>query len=281
MKNLGKIFGLSFMILSILLIVYLSFSLDRKDDIKINVIELNGDSHLKKSQYFKFANLDKPNEFGNLTLSLIKDRLEKHPYVNYAEVKYDGQNKVTVNIFEKTIEAILIINSMQYFITGNLEVIPFLPFTNKVNYPVVSNPLPGGDLKNIKSVKKESDIITGLKILTTLKLVNPGLYAEISEIDLRNGKDIVMFFSNLDYPVVVGRKNEIKKTLYLNSLWSYLKGKDVNDYMNYIDLRFNEHVYLGLNSSPAKSGNTFPNEDGKAFPDNKGNRASEDKESES
>ena len=74
MKNLGKISGLIFMTLSILLIVYLSLSLDRKDDIKISVIELNGDVHLKKDQYFKFANLDNPNEYGKLTLSLIKDR---------------------------------------------------------------------------------------------------------------------------------------------------------------------------------------------------------------
>ena len=265
MKNLGKISGLIFLTLSTLLLVYLSLSLDRKDDIKISVIELNGDVHLKKDQYFKFANLDKPSEYGKLTLSLIKDRLEKHPYVKYAEVKYDGQNKVTVNIFEKTFNAILIADSKQYFITDKLEVIPFLPFTNKVNYPVVSNPYVEGDITKIKYVKKGSDIITGLKILTTLKLVNPGLYEELSEIDLRKGKDIVMFFSTLDYPVVVGRKNEIKKTLYLNSLWSYIKGQEVNNYMNYIDLRFNEHVYIGLNASK----------------DNIRNRASEDKGTES
>lgn len=265
MKNFGKIAGLLFMALSIMLIVFLSFSLDRKDDIKISVIELNGDVHMKKDQYFKFANLDNPGEYGKLTLSLIKDRLEKHPYVKYAEVKYDGQNKVTVNIFEKTFDAILITEGRQYFITDKLEVIPFLPFTNKVNYPVVSNPLMEKDLSNIKYVAKESDIITGLKILTTLKLVNPELYEEVSEVDLRKGKDIVMFFSTLDYPVVVGRNNEIKKTIYLNSLWSYLKGKEVNNYMNYIDLRYSEHVYLGLNANS----------------DNAGSRTSEDKESES
>ena len=261
------------MTLSILLIVYLSFSLERKDDIKISVIELNGDVHMKKDQYFKFANLDKLSEYGKLTLSLIKDRLEKHPYVKYAEVKYDGQNKVTVNIYEKTFDAILIADNKQYFITDKLEIIPFLPFTNKVNYPVVSNPLVEGDITKIKYVRKGSDIITGLKILTTLKLVNPELYEELSEVDLRKGKDIVMFFSTLDYPVVVGRKNEIKKTLYLNSLWSYLKGKEVNNYLNYIDLRFSEHVYLGLNA--------FPNNVGNAYPGNSGNRASEDKETES
>ena len=253
MKNFGKIFGLIFMTLSLLLIVNLSFSLERKDDIKISLIELNGDSHLKKDQYFKYANLDKPNEYGKLTLSLIKDRLEKHPYVKYAEVKYDGQNKVTANIYEKTIDAILTEDGKQYFVTDEMEIIPFLPFTSKVNYPVVSNPLVKNDLKNLKSAGKNRDIITGLKILTTLKLVNPELYDDLSEIDLRQGKDIVMFFSSLDYPVVVGRKNEIKKTIYLNSLWSYIKGKEVNNYMNYIDLRFSEHVYLGLNASLDKS----------------------------
>lgn len=265
MKNFGKIFGLIFMTLSLLIIIYLSFSLERKDDIKIGVIELNGDSHLKKDQYFKFANLDKPNEYGKLTLSLIKDRLEKHPYVKYAEVKFDGQNKVTANIYEKTIDAIITEDGNQYFVTDEMEVIPFLPFTSKVNYPVISNPLVKNNLQNLKSARKNNDIITGLKILTTLKLVSPELYEDLSEIDLRKGKDIVMFFSSFDYPVVVGRKNEIKKTIYLNSLWSYLKGKEVNNYMNYIDLRFSEHVYLGLNALTGKPVNA----------------ASEDKENES
>ena len=93
---------------------------------------------------------------------------------------------------------------------------------------------------------KNIDIITSFKIISTLKYVSPELHDLLSEIDLRNGKDIMLTFSSLPYPIVIGRGNEIRKTLYFSTLWNYLKGNELNSLMNYVDLRYDNHVYLGL-----------------------------------
>jgi len=50
----------------------------------------------------------------------------------------------------------------------------------------------------------------------------------------------------LNFPVVFGRKDEIKKVVYFNNLWKFMKGNEVNNYLDYVDLRFDKHVYLGI-----------------------------------
>ncbi|MDP2038884.1 MAG: hypothetical protein Q8L04_16000, partial [Ignavibacteria bacterium] len=47
-------------------------------------------------------------------------------------------------------------------------------------------------------------------------------------------------------PVMLGRGNELRKVLYFSSFWNYLKGKELNNYMGYADMRFGGHIFLGL-----------------------------------
>ena len=228
------------------LVVYLGYSLNPNKGYTIKVIDIQGSKLLPADQYYKFAKLDDSGKFENLSLAIIKSRIEKHPYVNYAVVKYDGNDKVTVDIKEKNIEAIVFKNEQQLLITKNFQLLPILPFTKQIDYPVFSNPRVNRKLKVNENLNKNIDIITSFKIISTLKYVSPELHDLLSEIDLRNGKDIMLTFSSLPYPIVIGRGNEIRKTLYFSTLWNYLKGNELNSLMNYVDLRYDNHVYLGL-----------------------------------
>lgn len=246
MSKFAKIAGIIFLILTIGGIGYLSVGLKSGNDYKINLISLEGNVHLSKEQYLGYANLLDKNVFGNLSLQVIKDRIEKHPYVELANVRYSGSNKVSINIIEKNFEAILIDTSKQYIITENLELLPVLAETKKLDYPIISNAFIGGEMKELSSMKRKGDVVIASKIISAVKLINPELYEKLSSIDLQNGSDVVLYFSSLDYPVHIGRGNEIKKVVYFNSLWTYLKGKEINNYLEYVDLRYGGHVYLGL-----------------------------------
>ena len=227
-------------------IVYLSFSQNKKKDYQISLISIEGNDHLTKKQYLEYANLIDRNNYNNLTLQLIKDRISKHPYIKNTDVRYDGNSKVSVKITEKNFESILLYNEQQYILTDRLEVLPFLTKTKRIDYPVISEAEMKDSVKVLTSLKKNNDVLTASKILTGIKLLNPELFDGLSSIDMRNGGDIVLSFSFLDYPVVVGRGSEIKKVVYFNSLWSYLKGKQINKYLNYVDLRYRGHVYFGI-----------------------------------
>ncbi|MGK9368128.1 cell division protein FtsQ/DivIB [Melioribacter sp. Ez-97] len=253
MKNKGYIAGIIFFTLLITIIGYFAVTLE-KENYKIDLITLEGNNHLSKEKYLNFANLLDRKNYNELNLQIIKDRFEKHPYVQYADVSYTNNGKVTVILHEKNFDAVLIDNQKHFLITDKLEPVPLLEGTERVDYPVITNPYLDGEIKPFISLKKNNDIATASKILSGIKLVNPELYGNISVIDMRNGGDVVMTFSLFDYPVVFGRGDEARKIVYFNALWNYLKGKEANNLIEYVDLRYNKHIYFGFAADSIISG---------------------------
>lgn len=248
-NNMSKILKISsfiFFFSAIALVLYLSVTLDTKKGYDLSIIEIEGNRLTAKDQYYKFAKLDNKDEYETLTLAIIKSRIEKHPYVKSVLVKYDGDNKVLIRLVEKKIEAILFDGEAQFLLTDKFEVLPVLPFTKQMDYPVISNPVLDRKLSLHSFLNKNKDVVTGYKIIETIKLINPELYSLLSEVDLRDGRDILLSFSTINFPVVVGRKNEIRKVINFNTLWSYLKGNQISNMMDYVDLRYYNHMYLGI-----------------------------------
>lgn len=254
MTKKQKIFNTAFLIIATTAIVYLSIALNKEKDYKIDYISIEGCVHLSKEQYMDFANLNNKENYSNLTLQVVKDRILKHPYIENADVRYDGGNKVSVKITEKNFESILLKDSTQYILTDQLQALPFLPRTKRIDYPLIENAGLKDSVRLLTSMKKKYDVLTASKILSGIKLLSPELIDGLSSIDMRNGGDIILSFSFSDYPVVIGRGNELTKIVYFNNLWTYLKGKQINNFLNYVDLRYSGHVYFGLSNDSLVTG---------------------------
>jgi len=246
MKNLsGKIASFVFVIL-LGLILYLSFGLEEKDEINISVIEINGNLHLPKNSYFEYANLQDKNDYGLLTLQLIRDRFQKHPYIKQVIVSYEGKGKVLVKITEKEFKALLLFSNERFLMTKEMEILPVLEKSQNINFPVIQINTDVEKVYPFQVAKNNKELKTSFKILTAAKLLNPGLYDNLSEIDLRDGKNVIIYFSSVDYPVILGRENEIKKMVVFERLWESIGTVQANKLLDYVDLRFSNKVYLGI-----------------------------------
>ncbi|MFA3782814.1 cell division protein FtsQ/DivIB [Melioribacteraceae bacterium 4301-Me] len=254
MKKQVKIWSVLFLIIITSTLFYLFVNVGSDQNYAIEFIELIGNNHLSKEQYLEFANLTDKKNYKDITLQIIKDRFQKHPYIASVDVKYDAYNKVSVFINEKNFESILMKDSTQYLLTDELQVIPILNGTRRIDYPVISNPQQLDEIKLFSTLKNNNDVLIASKIISAVKLLNPGMYDELSEINMRRGGDILMLFSSLQFPVVIGRSNEIKKVAYLNSLWNNINIDNLKDYLEYLDLRFNGHIYLGVKSDYLSTG---------------------------
>ncbi|MBU0559064.1 MAG: cell division protein FtsQ/DivIB [Bacteroidetes bacterium] len=245
MNTKVKISSIIFLSMIVAGIAYMSFFLDEQKPDSIAVIEMNGNILLPKDIYYEFAQLNDKNAFPELSAKLVADRLEKHPYIKSVDVLHRG-SKLEININEKEFAALLFKSQEQVLITSYGEIIPVLPFTRQMNYPIINEPKLVNEIKHFKSAYKHGDIVTGLKIIDVVKLLNADLYESLSEVDLRDGKDILVYFSNFPYPIVVGRGNEIRKMIYFEKLWQHFAGKELNGILNYVDLRYNKLIYLGV-----------------------------------
>ncbi|MEE9431632.1 MAG: hypothetical protein V3V16_11360, partial [Melioribacteraceae bacterium] len=100
-------------------------------------------------------------------------------------------------------------------------------------------------------------LMRALTIITTAQFVDEELYRKISSINLNYGKNISLDITNIKFPVLFGLNNEVKKTVYLSKVLKELKDKKIKNYLQYLDLRFDNLVYLGFdNDSLAKKERT-------------------------
>ncbi len=244
-ESKSKIAGLLTLVLLVFVLIYLIvYTSGRNKDFKMKTIEVTGNTLLSQNDYLEFTKLDDQANFGDLSLPVIKARFEKHPYVRQADVEFSGKHDVKVYLTEKKILAVLLGGKDPYLISDNYEVLPLL-LNTKMDYPVISNCKGIKDIKPLTIIKSE-DMEDAFKIIDASRLCDKNLLKSLSEIDLRNGGDIVLTFSGLKSPVIFGKGEAAKKIVYLYELWhSSLEGKNIIDNSSYIDLRFANEIYLG------------------------------------
>jgi len=213
-----------------------------KETPQVHSIEIKGNKYLSAEAYKNFANLESPESFRNISIKIIMDRLNKHPYVKFVDVYYSGGNKYTVLIHEKTFNAILLGKNKQYLVDENLRIEPLLPYTNNVDLPIIENV----KIKGKKIIGPNEDLVTAEKILFSAKLLNVGLLNDISEIDMNNGGDIIIWFNSEDYKLILGRGNEVEKVIYFNSVYEKIKNTNEKRVVDYIDLRFDGQICFGF-----------------------------------
>jgi cell division septal protein FtsQ len=245
-KDFGKIFGIVLLSVIVVSILYLSlFTYNKKGKEEIKMINIHGNNLLSKEIYMRFADIDQSSVYDDLSLNLIKKRIEEHPYVAKAEVKSDGIGNVDVKIIEKDIYAVLLGRSEPYFLTSDFELLKIHQFTTYSDIPVISNFRISEKLAPSKVYKTE-DIVEAFKIIDAAKITDMELAKKLSEINLKNGGDVVLTFSGVSYPIVFGRGSESKKMIYLSLVWERINTLKAS-YQNteYIDLRFNNEAYIG------------------------------------
>jgi cell division protein FtsQ len=245
-KDFGKIFGVVLLFVMVLSILYLSlFKYSEKGKEEIKMIKLYGNSLLSSEIYLRFADLDQSYVYDDLNLNMIKKRFEEHPYIAKAEVKSDGLGNVDVKIVEKVIYAVLLSRSEPYFLTNDFELLKIHQYTTYSDIPVISNFRVTEKLIPSKVFKTE-DIVEAFRIIDAAKISDIELSRKLSEINLKNGGDVVLTFSGINYPIVFGRGNEAKKMIYLSLVWERINNLKAS-YQNteYIDLRFSNEAYIG------------------------------------
>jgi cell division protein FtsQ len=249
----GKIFGLFLFIILLCgmayLVVYVSIN-KYKEEIKM--IEITGNDLLSENDYLSFTKLDQISPIEDLTLPVVKDRFEKHPYILRADVQFDGVKTVKVHLTEKQMMAVVLSNSEPYLISDSFQILPLLPGTKFMDMPIISNVKESEKIKAFSHAYGD-DVQQAFKIIGAARLTDEKIAQKLSEINLRNGGDIVLTFAGIKPPVIFGKGEEAKKMVYLDIIWDkILSEKKLLDESEYIDLRFAKEVYLGSSEKRAE-----------------------------
>jgi cell division septal protein FtsQ len=239
---------ISVMLIFILLfggLCYLIFYSNRvQGNERIKKINIIGNNLLSIDEYLSFTKCNNVRTFSELKLGIIKDRFEKHPYIQRADVEYIGKNEVNIHLTEKKVYAVLLNGSEPYLVSEQFQILPLMANTKFVDFPVITNIKDSG-LKTL-SVMQSEDLIQAFKIIDAAGLTDTKILKKLSEINLRSGGDIVLSFSGFRSPVIFGRGKEAEKMISLEMLITNLfEGRNLLAESDYVDLRFADNIYLG------------------------------------
>lgn len=254
MKFKFQISSIIILVLMICLVLYLAFSVDEDTKTTITKIELSGGRSIENNDYLKFARLDNQKDFKDLDLRIIRDRIAKHPYVKRVNLQYQ-KPVVKIIITEKKFNGIMITDLKKYLVTSTFEILPYFENIRESNLPLLLNVKLNEKVKVFNSLKKNVDVVTSFKMLSAMKVFNADLFNDLSEINFRNGGDIILNMAAFDYPLVIGRGNEINKIACLAKIWNYLRNNQLNNIINYIDLRYKGNIYIGFSDANSEQGN--------------------------
>lgn len=245
MQRFSMLKNIILLITIIALMGLLAFTLERSEINDIININIEGNEYLDSEKYLEFANLNNIEEKANLNIALIQDRLEKHPYIENADVVMLERGIVEVTIKEQKFDAILLSNGKQFLVSNKAEILPSLSSTRNINLPLIIDET---NRKNsvFSSASKSKDLMCALKIISASEVYDKHLCESISEICLNKDKSITLNMTDIPFPIYLGQDNEIAKTIYLSKILNHLQRNDLSKYLNYVDLRFNDLVYLGF-----------------------------------
>ncbi len=204
-------------------------------------IELSGNNLLPADEYLRFARLIDSTKYNGLTLLEVKTRIEKHPYLRKAEVEFDGVNKILVEVKEKEIKAVLLQKNELKLITDDKEILPLFPPSNISDLPLISNL----KMKGKKLINQE-ELVFAFRIIDAISFCDSNVKKNLAEINLRQGGDVILTFTGLQFPVLFGKYDEVRKAFVLKDVWQkIMNDENYSAQIDYIDLRYKNKVFIG------------------------------------
>ena len=247
----SKFFGLIIFLVLIVGFSYLMITGSKANHREVYTqIEVSENSLLPANEYLRYVGLSDPREYDDLTLLEVKTKIEKHPYMRKAEVEFDGINTILVEVQEKEIKAVLLQKNELKLITSDLETLPLFPPTSMKDLPVISNLSSNG-----KNSYRSEDLEFAFRIIDAISLSDTNVRKNLAEINLRKGGDVILTFTGLQFPVLFGKNDEIRKALLLKSLWQQLiEQENIYEKTEYLDLRYKNKVFIGKRKTELANG---------------------------
>ncbi len=231
-------YGLLMLLVMVMgLIIFANFW---KSSLKVVHVTLEGNRVVEANELFQLANVKHGSLIYDIDLKAVQRNLLSHYYIKDAIVERNLPSTIQLTVVERM--PIALINRPDpVYVDEDGVLLPHSISKALFDLPVLSG-LKLGASVDYGSVVQDSDAHEALKILTAAKLVNSELYHLISEIQLRDGHDIVLYTAEGGVPIIVGEGNIADKLVRLDTFWNTVIRQRGLQTLQYVDLRFDDQI---------------------------------------
>ncbi len=211
-----------------------------KSSLKVAHVTLTGNRIVEANELFQLANVRHGSLIYDIDLRAIRKNLMSHYYIKDAIVERNLPSTIQLTVEERN--PIALVNRPDpVYLDEDGVILPHSVSKALFDLPILTG-VKLGTAASYGAVVQDSDAHEALEILTAARLVNSELYHLISEIQLRNGHDIVMYTAEGGVPVIFGEGNVADKMVRLDAFWKDVIRQRGLQNLQYVDLRYDDQV---------------------------------------
>jgi len=230
------------------------FSFQWKASGRIARVSVEGAVHFAQKEILARANVPMKALLDTLSLAAVRDRLLAHPYVRDVRVSRSYPDAVSIAITERVPVASFMTSGQIRYVDAAGVVLPYLPSEIPYDLPVISG-IPELPETRVGQAVQSDDFPEAVSILEAALASDTSVYRMISEVDMKNGGDVLLFSSEVAVPIIFGRGEAARKFTILRTFWDRFVREDGPENLKYIDLRYSDQVVAKWNNKPRKSFN--------------------------
>jgi cell division protein FtsQ len=224
-----------------------------KSNLKIAHIDIEGNRIVGIKEIVQLANIKPDTQLYNIDLTTIQQRIASHHYIKDAIVERNLPNTIHIQVIERF--PLAIVNRTQTLYLDEDGIVLPRGISNKVlDLPVISGISTDEPLR-LGSSMRQQDISEALQLLSVMKRFDRTMYHNISEVQLRDGGDIILYSTEGGIPIVFGHGELASKLVRLEKFWNTFVRTQGPQYLQYIDLRFQDQIIARWNKEPSNTGN--------------------------
>jgi cell division protein FtsQ len=241
-------------ILCIVLIAlaFLGFAANRwRHSLGISQIDVDGNSILSDNEILELANVADSLGLCDLDLGLMRGNILKQPFIKDVAINREFPSTLRIAVDERRPVAILS-NINLLYVDQEGYLLPHTSSKEVFDLPIISgmkppiNVMPG---EKIESARLQA----ALEIFSVAKEVDEELYHFISEVNLNDGSDILIYSTQSGMPIIFGEGEVRRKMVYLDAFLKQHARSQGPENITYVDLRFDKQVVVRwATSGPAK-----------------------------
>lgn len=222
-----------------------------RSTLTIQRVVVEGSRVLTAQQIFSLAKISMKSSMYETDLSVIQRRIAAHPFINTVTITRRLPDALRIRIDERVPIASLNASGMMYVDAGRVA-LPMVQSPVKFDLPIISNVNGIGQLK-FGEVVPSAELGEAIHILQTALEIDTSLYHFISEINMNNGGDVILYSIDVGVPIMLGRGEVGRKLVTLQSFWTnFVRTQDAGK-LKYIDLRYNDQVVVKWNQQTEHS----------------------------
>ena len=220
-----------------------------KSSLKIKQIKIDGNRIVGVNEILQLTQVQMNSLLYKIDLTEIQRNVMSHHYIKDAVVERNLPNSIHIQIMERV--PIAIVNrSETLYLDEDGVVLP-----RSISHRLFDLPMLSGISENepltLGSFIKQPDVIESLQLLAVMKTVNRPMYHNISEIQVRNGGDIVAYSTEGGVPIIFGRDEMPSKLVLLETFWNNVVRTRGTQLLQYIDLRYQDQIIARWNPEPS------------------------------